>query len=346
MQRRKARSALILVYLLAAICLPLWGQTPNPTTAPTEASQGDPTLPEGISAEARAAVEKGVEHLEAKQFKEAINAFLAAARRHPNNGQFRHLLGFAYAQNKQLPQAWLQFRKAVRFNPQYPDANRDFLTLWNSFDRSGVLNVGTTPEQVQKVLGKADGEFENEQRSVLEYGYMRLNFLNGRLFSIVDPRGLDPQDNKPVDSLRARLDDKARWRLGYRAVNRLQTVTEYVPEGQQVQKWKELFTVQRLHRLVEQKTTPEQLMGRIQDQLKQIDPKMTFQVVSKTGGSVLFQWQDPGAKGRPAQHEIVRLVAGKKDIHRLAYSKRVKSLSDEDTKKWIGLLQQAELLAP
>ncbi len=43
------------------------------------------------------------------------------------------------------------------------------------------------------------------------------------------------------------FDDKERWRLGYRANNRLQTVTEYVPKNEAVQQWKELYTVQRLY---------------------------------------------------------------------------------------------------
>jgi hypothetical protein len=65
----------------------------QPSSAPTAGSAGanpESSRPrEIIAPEARVAVNKGVEFLKAERYKDAIDAFTAAARRHPVNGQFR-----------------------------------------------------------------------------------------------------------------------------------------------------------------------------------------------------------------------------------------------------------------
>ena len=69
------------------------------------------------------------------------------------------------------------------------------------------------------------------------------------------------------DVLGIEFDDKTRWRLGYRATNRLQSVTEYVLKDESVKEWSELYTVQRLYRLATKKT-PSQLMQEMTKNLK------------------------------------------------------------------------------
>jgi hypothetical protein len=253
-------------------------------------------------------------------------------------------LGFALFQNKQAGPAWLQFRSSVRLNPAYQPALRDFLAMWNVFDQRGVLNIGRTMEEVTKYLGNPDRKLGNETKQVWEYGFMRLHFNSGRLFAVIDPRGLDPEKSRPVDAMQIQFDDSERWRLGYRAINRLASQTEYVPKDESVQKWSELFTVQRLYAQVGKKT-PKSMMAEIEANLKKMNPDIDFKALVDNEGDVLFHWRDKGDKptNRPAQHEIVRLVAGEKDIHRLAYARRVAQIPTEDAQAWIGLLRQAEL---
>ena len=310
--------------------------------APAQKKGNSSELPEGISAEARAAVEKGVKLFEQEQYKQAVNTFLSAVRLHPTNGQFHYLLGAAYLKDQQAGRAWLHFRRAVRLRPPYQPAAQGFLALWATFDRRGVLNVGRAPDQIQRLLGKPDAQKEAENRLLWEYGFMRIHFVNGRLSSIIDPRGLDPVATKQVDTIKVQLDPQA-WRLGYRSVNRLQTLSEYVPIDQSVQEWKELFTLQRLYGMTTRSVSPKQMMEQIEQNLKQMSAALIFEVVADNEGDVMFQWRDAGSKDRQPQHEIVRLVAGEKDIHRIAYSRRVSQLAEQDAQRWIGLLRRAQL---
>ena len=292
----------------------------------------------------RGRVIKGVKFLEQKRYKEAINAFLAAARQHPANGQFRHLLGFTYAQDKQLARAWLQFRKSVRFHPNYQPAIRDFLAIWETFRRRGAFNVSQTPQQIQKLIGKPDAQRSAENRLMWEYGFMRINFVDGQLVSIVDPRGLDPAASKPSDKIKIKLDGRS-WRLGFRTINRLQSLTERVPLDQTVQNWKELFTVQRLYGMTERDVSPKHMMGQIEQSLKKGNPDIVFEVLASSDNDATFQWRNPGTNGRTAQHEIVRLLAGERDIFRLAYARKVAQLSQQDVEQWRDILQRAQLIS-
>lgn len=331
--------------ILAIAFQPLYAQQEASSQKANAGSAAATPRAKIVDPEAQAAVRKGVELLEAKQFKEAINAFLAAARRYPQNGQMRHLLGFAYAQDKQLGPAWLQFRQAVRFNPAYEVGVRDFLSMWSAFDKKGVLNTGRAREEIAKLLGQPDNKKSIGDQEVWEYGFMRLQFAQGRLAAVVDPRGMDSETSKALDIMEIEFDDQTRWRIGYRAINRLQSVTEFVTKDESVQQWKELYTVQRLYNL-KTKTTPQKMMNQIEANLRKANPNIDFIKLLDGENDVLFHWRNKGTKDRQAQHEIVRLVAGQKDIHRLAYARRVAQIPTAEAQIWLDLLRNAELTQP
>lgn len=312
------------------------------TSAAINATTAD--RPWANDAAVRQQVEKGISLVNAKQFKEAVDELTAAARKYPQDGMLRHLLGFAMFQNKQAGPAWLQFRAAVRLALSHEPAVRDFLSMWSVFDQQGILNSGRSMEYITKALGNPDRKIGADSKQVWEYGFMRLQFNNGQLFAVVDPRGLDPSDARPIDALRVEFDEKDRWRLGYRIINRLQSLAEYVPRDESVQKWNELLSVQRLY--PKQQATPEQMMKEIKQNLQKANPNVDFKALLVEEGDVLFHWRDKGDKSqnRPPQHEIVRLVAGEKDVHRLAYARRVAQIPTNDARAWIEHLRGAQLI--
>jgi hypothetical protein len=138
------------------------------------------------------------------------------------------------------------------------------------------------------------------------------------------------------------LDDKTRWRPGYSSINRLESITEYIPKTENVQKWTEMYSVQRFYQM-KGKLTPKQMMDNILDRLKETIPSVSFATLVDTENDVLFHWRDEGGKDRPAQHEIVRLIAGEQDIHRLAYVRKVAQIPAVEAQVWIDLIRQALL---
>ena len=69
-----------------------------------------------------------------------------------------------------------------------------------------------------------------------------------------------------------------------------------------------------------------------------------FEVLKDEPGDVLFTWSVPRNEQRPAQQEVVRIVSGERDIHRLAYSRKGETLDKEGLEPWIKMLAEAELM--
>lgn len=320
--------------------------SPSAAEASANTSSGTAIPKPRLTPEAQVAVTRGVEMLKAKEYKKAIGLLLVAAKLHPREGELRHLLGFAYAQDKQLGQAWLQFRQAVRLKPQNAAGIRDFIKLWQIFEKQGVFNAGRSSQEITKLLGKPDTKQPKTGGEVWEYGFKQLHFQGDKLAATIDPRGLDASITQTVDKIEIEFDDQNRWRLGYRSLDLVQSLTEYIPQGQAMQKWDELYTVQRIHKL-RAKKSPAELMKDIEVNLKKANPDVEFRVLEEREDDVLFHWRDVGdqKKNRLPQHEIVRLIAGQRDIHRLAYTRRVAQIPAEDAKNWVSILGQAQLVS-
>ena len=343
-------AGLCLILAGGPVSLPALAQAPGDSNSDGKQAAGTSGDVNGetavfqVTPEAKAAVEHGAKMLQAERYKDAIDAFTAAVRIHPQVAQFRHLLGVAYFKNKQLGPAWIQFRQAVLRNPADANAVRDFTHLWNVVNQQGAATLGLTPEQVEKNLGAPDGKREQENRLTWQYGFMQINFVDGRLFSTVDPRGLITETLRPVDAVRFKLDGD-RWRLAYRTINRAQILTEYLRPGQSLRNWEEMFNVQRLIGLSAQHVTPAQLMDTIKQKLSEGYPDFHFQVLMNDDESAMFEWRIPAKDQRQAQHEIVRLFAGRNDIHRIAYVRHIPELSPEDRSQWVDILKAAQLVA-
>ena len=69
-------------------------------------------------------------------------------------------------------------------------------------------------------------------------------------------------------------------------------------------------------------------------------------MLAKSDSEILFHWREQATKENPGQHEIVRLVTDEKDIHRLAYSRRVPQIPNEEAQAWFSLLREAKLVPP
>jgi|GEM_PF-6232000 len=329
-------------FLLASNTLAQEATAPKPNA---KAGQNAPAPdPWANDAEVRALVEKSVAAIKEKKFVAAIPSLTKAAKKYPQDSKLRHLLGFALFHNKQAGPAWLQFRAAVRLNLAYPPGVRDFLSMWQVFDQQGVVNAGRSMEYVTKALGNPDKKSGNERVQVWEYGFMRLQFNDDKLFAVIDPRGLDPKRAQPVDSLQVQFDDKSRWRLGYRMINQIHSRSDYAPQDESVQHWKELLSVMRLYPATQK--SPQAVMAGVEANLRKMNPEIDFKALLDQEGEVIFHWRDKGdkSKNRPPQHEIVRLVTGEKDIHRIAYSRRVGQIPAEEAKAWVTLLRNAELV--
>lgn len=285
---------------------------------------------------------KGQEFLKQKRWKDAISEFEKAIELQPKNSVLHHLLGISYLENSQASKGWIELRKAVLLDPNNKRAAQDFMRIWKFFDQKGFLNVGTPEVEVLKVLGKPDLQKDLNADSRLIYGFMWINFRNGRLFALLDTRGLKKEFTRAVNTMEFQLGPT--WKVGYRMMNATNALTEYVTTEETVQNYKQLFSTQRLFKLGEEISAKE-MMDRMKSILAKTHQIEEWNVIHDGDNDILFEWRLVKDEQNPtAQHEIVRLIKGKRDIHRLAYVAKQSQLSKEDRSKWIKELKSAKLV--
>ncbi|WP_339727518.1 tetratricopeptide repeat protein [uncultured Gimesia sp.] len=321
-------------------CGCLWG---TPLQAQEEASQPAASSEQDPKAKAAALehAQRGQAFLKQKNWKDAIAEFEKAIELQPQSSALHYLLGVSYLEDTQASKSWIEMRKAVVLDSKNKNATRDFLKFWGYFDRKGILNVGTPEVESLKLLGKPDQQRDQAGETHLIYGFMWLNFRGGRLYAVVDTRGLSPEYAKALKTMEFRLGPP--WREGYRLMNATNALTEYVTTGETVQKYQQLFSTQRLFKLGEQLSAKE-MMTRMKALVEKSYQIEEWNVIQEGDDDILYEWRVAQSDKTPAQHEMIRMVRGKRDMHRLAYVTRKLPLTEEDRSQWIERLKSAKLV--
>ena len=299
------------------------------------------TKTEEISESAKKEFELGNSAMDREEFEAAIEHFEAAVKAEPENGVRHHALGVAYMANRNANAGWYHFRMAVRYAPDNEAAVMDFLRTWKFLDNSGLFSVGTSAETIMNTLGKPDQYEQNGIQSRAIYGFMSINMINQQLFSILDLRNLPQEGLRSEDGLAFSLPEG--WRVAYRILTFEQGNTEFTQGEETIQNWTELFSSQRFIR-IEEKQAAKKMLGNIRDSLTSSFNDVEFKVIEESPDDVLFFWKIAETNEHPAQYEIVRIVKGKSDLHRIAYTRKSDQKDEENIKLWTETLRSAKLM--
>src|SRR5689334_7513717 len=121
------------------------------------------------------------------------------------------------------------------------------------------------------------------------------------------------------------------------------TLVEYVPQGQQLEHWRELLTIQALDdRLGPQ--APRPVMDGLESQMRKRGGQLEWHVIEEDAQSVLYEWNLRGAQGVEDQGELARLVCGKDALHRAAYAYKQLPLAAERRSERLELLRKARVV--
>jgi len=315
----------------------------NPSATEPEKTNPQPKAETELSPEEiQKHVENGQKAIKLKDWDTAIKELEQAVKADPNNGPYHHALGAAYMGARNANAGWFHFRQAVRLAPDYVPATVDFLGTWKLLDAQGLFNVGTPLDFLIRTLGKPDEIRESGPRMRAIYGFMSINLINRNLFSVLDLRNLPEEGLSTTDGLAFTIPDD--WKVAYRILSASQGNTEYVHNEETIQNWTELFASQRFIGAAEKQTAKSVREG-IRTRLVEAYPKIKFEVLEEGDGKdTLFRWSIPGNDEHPAQYEVVRLVQGKNDIHRLAYTRKADQADENALKPWLKVLRDARLL--
>jgi len=319
-----------------------------PTTQPPPAisapsGQGTPEQAPPISQnfqQALLAYTNGMAAFDKSDYDKAIQAFNIAIRNEPNNPQFHYMAAKTYEALGKFRGEWFHLRKAVRLQVNHEAAVPLFLNMWQTALDKEILNVGTPQQTVKAALGKPDASQEQAASTLWQYGFMGVELVDQRVVGVMDLRGsgaLKP----PQEDLDIALDGSKEWQLKQRLASRSDYKLIYGPA--QASEPAEIVTHQRLIDVTEQMSVAV-LAEKMRAGLEYEFPEVNWQSLETNENDILFAWW-LDSEDAPQQYEIVRLLAGQNDIHRLTYTVR-SSLNDNTEKReqWITRLRSAKLI--
>lgn len=134
------------------------------------------------------------------------------------------------------------------------------------------------------------------------------------------------------------------WKIGHETKLPNQgSLTEFIREGDNINNWKELLTIQTFP------TSwggplPEDTLNAWKAIRERSCPAVTkWNIIGKDEKSILYEWQAKPCLGWPDQHEIARIIYGKYNRFLVRYTVKVYQMSPEDRTKWIERCLKAKI---
>ncbi len=141
------------------------------------------------------------------------------------------------------------------------------------------------------------------------------------------------------EGLQFSLPTDRKWITGNdQAVEGKYTITELVPEGETVQSWSEIITIQNFAGM---SGTPESLFEQLKVLQKMCPGSTKWTLIEKDDRSILYEWRATPCAGYPDQHEISRIIDGNWNRFRIAYTAKVSEISAEKSAAIIQSLSEA-----
>ena len=132
--------------------------------------------------------------------------------------------------------------------------------------------------------------------------------------------------------------DPLRWHVASRKRDRALARKELVPARETLAAWSELATWQVVFAAPRDLgATRDALLASLRTRCDSLESKL----LSAKAEGLVFEWWDRGCYGRPAQHEIVRLLAGATGVHQLSYARRGGRMPERERARWIERLTSA-----
>ena len=132
------------------------------------------------------------------------------------------------------------------------------------------------------------------------------------------------------------------WEPGYtQEIRGKYRIVEFVPKGESVEDWSELITIQTF---ANTSGSPEAFINQLKTLREKKCPGSTiWSVIAKDERSMLYEWKAKPCAGWPDQHEISRILYGKWNRWRIAYTAKVQEISTEKRNMWIRSLSKATI---
>ena len=290
-----------------------------------------------------AAVPKPVSKAEAiQQAAMSLPGLLKAVEENPADVSARANLAMAYFRIGNTPESWKQLMTARESAPNNKGLARGIDSLINAFTNQGIFTVGVPTETVLALMGKPTQKVDLTNRERWVYGHWGIDFEKNRVHEIVDLRGITEAVYQPTEFIKSNLGGET-WVPGLRRKVKGKATAFYFVPGETISDHKQLVIVDRLVGLTEGLDIQAISKRVIDDEAKLLRGSM-HKVLKISDDSAIIAVKIPGVGDNLARHQLVRLMMGPKDLHRLSYTlKSADDPSQETQMKWLKIFEAATL---
>ena len=139
------------------------------------------------------------------------------------------------------------------------------------------------------------------------------------------------------------LPTRETWVRVYAVEDAPHTIVELVPEGQKLETWNELCTLESYAHGTGM-PPPSEAVRALESKMRARAGHVEWQVLEQDNTSVLYAWTLTGTADHPDQGEIARLIQGRDGVHRAAYAYKTLPLDPARRTYWIDLLKRARVV--
>lgn len=135
--------------------------------------------------------------------------------------------------------------------------------------------------------------------------------------------------------------DNRPWKIGFQGQEGNQKLIEFVVDGETVENWTELVTIQMFVGM----TAPvDRWLAGFKEQMEKDVKPTKWNAIRSSESDVLFEWEIKGHPAIPDQYEIDRLIQGKEGFYFFHYANKNTNISAADRENWIRLMGDIRIL--
>lgn len=138
------------------------------------------------------------------------------------------------------------------------------------------------------------------------------------------------------------FDDRS-WKLGWSQNKEGAAYEEYILNGETVENWSELVTVQFFPGL-NKSTNPDIFEANQKMNLSFVCPSVKWESLYQSADERIWKWSITGCQGQPDQSEIARLKRTDEGFHIWHYAIKKSPIPSEKEKTWLDKLKAIEVI--
>ena len=180
-------------------------------------------------------------------------------------------------------------------------------------------------------------------RQRLVYGFLAVDLVSNRVYEVINSRGASNILFEPKEEVSVDVRGQGLF-CGFRKKSKTSSLSKYYPLKQSMTEWTESVEIERI--LGANKVgSLEKMVQIMMEQIKKQHPDASHKVLESDDNSVIVGVVIPA---RPEfkfdkRYQLIRLMTGADDVHRLAYTLKSDQLPSETEKKWLEFIKSATL---